>query len=114
MYKYSQPSPGNISSFALPQVGNCIGKPVGVLVLTCTHIHNRSVPVSTGTVLDTGTNFGICTHTCCRFYLQVGPFDRGEGGEGGEGEGVQASTHTHADNESVCAHVLVCTWRWGV
>jgi len=43
-------------------VGNCTGKPVGVLVLTHTRTHDGSVPMSMGMGLVTGTKLGI--HTC--------------------------------------------------
>ena len=54
-------------------LGNCTGKPTGVLVLTCTCTHNGLVPMSTGTGLVTGTKLGTRTCTHGGFYLWVRP-----------------------------------------
>jgi hypothetical protein len=44
-------------------LGNCMGKPVGVPVLTHTRTRDGSVPMSTGTGLVTGTEFGTRTRS---------------------------------------------------
>ena len=55
------------------QIGNCTGKPAGVPVLTRTHTRDGSVPVSTGTGLVTGTEFGTRTRTRSGFDPRVCP-----------------------------------------
>ena len=52
-----------------------MGKPMGVLVLTCICTHDRSVSMSMGTGLVIGTKLGTCTHTRGGFYPWVRPLE---------------------------------------